>query len=284
MIADAVGLVSYKLRRARQLGTPRYARWLLLKRLGPGVVLTSELSDGLVIQHQPNGNVSRDLYLGQHECDVVDFFSHYLQPGMTVFDVGANIGVYSLVSAKRVGATGAVHCFEPTPTTFAQLKNNVALNGLSCVRVNQLAVCDRSGVSMLHLYRQDGMNSLARQDWVGPPMGEVQVPTISLDEYVRENRIPRVDLLKMDVEGAELAVLQGARELLTGASPPVVVCEFADRTTRAFGYRADDIRAFLERLDYRFFRWNPDAASLVPETRQPNYRLYANLVCMSGRG
>ncbi len=279
---DMVEMIKHKLMRVRQLATVRYVRWLLIRRLRPGAILTTQIGDGVTIQYLPRGNVSRDLYLGQFEHDVVDFLSHYLKPGMVVFDVGANIGVYSLLSAKYVGDHGAVHAFEPTPETFARLCANAELNGFTYIHLNQLAVAEKHGTSMLHLYEQNGMNSLAAQDWAGKPLGQVMVKTISLDEYVSAKDLPRVDLLKVDVEGAELSVLKGAYGLVSGANPPVVLCEFADKTTCNFSYQATSIRDFLETRGYRLYRWDSRVSSLTPEPRRPNYRLYANLVCIKG--
>src|SRR5438445_1625351 len=275
-------MVKYKLSRIRQLANPRYASWMFLSRFRSECPLRTRLRDELFIEYLPRGNVSRDLYLGQFEEDVTDFFVHYLRPGMVVIDVGANIGVYSLLSAKYVGERGAVHAFEPTPDTFAQLCTNAALNRLSCIRTNRLAVSDKSGTSSLYLYNQNAMNSLAMQDWVGSAVGQVQVDTVSLDEYVRAAELGRVDLLKVDAEGAELRVLQGAVELLERPKSPVVVCEFADKTTRNFGYEAAAIREYLENLGYRLFRWSRRSATLLPEPARADYELYANLICTKG--
>lgn len=277
---DMVEMLKYKLRRVRDLATPRYVHWLFLHRFRSGVALTQQLCNSVTIRYLPQGNVSRDLYLGQFEQETIDFFSHHLRPGMIVFDVGANIGVYSLLSADYVGKRGAVHSFEPTPNTFAQLQVNVKLNGFACIHLNQLAVAEQSGTSNLFLYKQNAMNSLSRQDWVGTPLGQVAVETISLDEYIDAEGLDTVNLLKLDVEGAELGVLKGARRLLSGPNPPVVVCEFADKTTSNFGYRAADLRDYLAGFGYQFFRWNSKSRSLVPETLRSSYEIYANLVCI----
>ncbi len=277
---DMLAMARYKLVRVRQLATLRYARWLMLQRFRPTEVQTSRLYDDVTIQYLPQGNVSRDLYLGHFEHDVMDFIRHYLKPGMTVFDVGANIGIYSLLSARLVCEQGFVHAFEPTPATMDRLKANLALNQFTWVFANELAVTDRAGRAKLHLYEQNAMNSLARQDWVGNAVGQVEIATISLDEYVRVRSIPRVHLLKIDVEGAELFVFKGARNLLSSLNPPVVLCEFADKTARGFGYEANAIRDFLEEFGFRFFRWNLKSQCLVPEPKRPNYKLYANLICM----
>jgi len=279
-VSEIVEMVKYKLRRIRDLATPRYMQWLLIQRFCSGATLTVQLDRDITIQYLPTGNVSRDLYLGQIEDDVVEFLKWYLRPGMVAMDIGANIGIYSLLIAKYVGASGSVHAFEPTPRTFEQLCANYELNGFTCVQLNQLAVADKSGTSTFYLYNQCGMNSMRRQDWVGKPLEQIVVETISLDEYVLAKNLQRVDLLKIDVEGAELTVFKGARSLLCSLNPPVVVCEFADKTTRNFGYQTASLRDYLESLGYQLFRWNSESGRLVPEPIRPNYEIYANLVCI----
>lgn len=276
---EIVEMTKHKLMRFRQLATLRYVHWLFLQRFRPEILLTTQMYDGVRIQYLPRGDVSRDLYLGQYEPDVIDFLSHYLKPGMIMLDVGANIGVYTLLSAKIVGEHGSVHAFEPTPKTFAQLHANIELNGFTCVHINRLAVTEKAGTSTLYLYEQNAMNSLFIQNWVGKPLGRVEVETISLDQYINTNDLPRVDLLKLDVEGAELGVLKGALKLLAGLNSPVIICEFADRTASAFGYKATAIRDFLAPLGYQFYRWDSVTSSLVPEPNRPNYKIYANLIC-----
>ena len=276
---DIGEMVRYKLRRVRDLARPSYVRWRFLKRFRADEPLVAQV-EGVTIQYLPVGNVSRDLYLGQFERDVVEFLSEYLKPGMVVVDVGANIGIYSMLSAKCVGPRGTVHAFEPTPESFAQLRTNVELNKFSCLRLNQLALADEAGTSTLYLYEQNAMNSLSQQDWVGKALGQVVVNTNTLDEYLLAENVRQVDLLKIDAEGAEMAVLKGAEHLLSGPHSPVVVCEFTDKTTRNFGYRAAELREHLEKLGYNLFRWNVKSKRLIPEPMRQNYEIYANIVCI----
>jgi FkbM family methyltransferase len=220
------------------------------------------------------------LFLGQMEQDVVAFFQAFLQPGNVVLDLGANVGVFTLLGAKYVGRSGQVHAFEPTPGTFAQLRANVELNNCACVRLNQLAVADKPAKSTFFVYAQCGMNSMRRQEWVGAPIEEITVDAVSVDDYVDVHGLNRVDLIKIDVEGAELMVLDGASRVLTGPNAPVLICEFTNKTTSGFGYRAAAIRERLESLGYRLYRWNCKERRLVSEPVARNYEIYANLVCM----
>ncbi len=269
----------YKIRRARELASAKYLAWLFLSRLRPGVKLTCRLVDKVELEFSARGNVSRDLFLGVFEPDVVDFFDCWVRPGMTVMDVGANIGVYSVLAAQRVGPTGAVHSFEPTSQSAQQLRRNLELNGLTWVKVNEVAASDRSSRASLYMYDQNAMNSLTAQMWVGRPTSIVDVDTVSLDDYVLQNAIERVDLIKLDVEGAELRVVNGARKLFASEPGPVVVCEFADCTAQAFGYKASALRDYLGTFGYEFYRWNLRERRLVEEL-SIDFKHYANLICL----
>jgi len=279
-MADLAEKLKYKLRRVRELGTPRYFRWLCLQRFYPNTPLATQLCDDITIRYSPRGNVSRDIYIGQFEHDVVSFLKQYVCPGMVVMDLGANVGVYTLLCAKFVGEKGQVHSFEPTPFTFQQLQNNVHLNRFSWVHLNELAVSATAGQCSFFVYEQCGMNSMNKQAWVGKPLRQIMVNTISLDEYVEARNMTRIDLIKMDVEGAELQVLKGGKNLLSGPNAPVLICEFTDKTTSNFGYQTSVLRENLEAFGYKLFRWSSTKRQLINEPLRRDYEIYANLVCV----
>jgi FkbM family methyltransferase len=164
---------------------------------------------------------------------------------------------------------------------FAKLSANVAANGfLDRVRLNQLAVSDRGGIADLHT-AGEGLGayaSLGRPIW-NRGGGVVQVPTITLDQYLRDRPCRRVNVLKMDVEGAEMAVLRGARDLLTGKCPPLIICEFSDPAASGSGHSTGDLRDALEDLGYRLHRFDSLHGRLELEPRRPRYD-YANLVAI----
>ena len=108
-----------------------------------------------------------------------------LKPGMTFFDVGANIGIYSLLAANRMGMTGAIHAFEPTPRTATRLATNVSLNGFqNIIKINQVALSDSRGIARLYISDEQVLNSLATVSGQS-----ISVPTKTLDEYVEETRV-----------------------------------------------------------------------------------------------
>ncbi len=146
-----------------------------------------------------------------------------IKSGMTVVDVGAHIGLISVVAAKQVGKTGTVHCFEPTPRTFDILKTNVSLNDLEgTVVLNQMAVTDKKGIVALGLYEIYGHNTIFPD---GDSKTVIEVESESLDNYFDSNT--KVDVVKIDAEGAEPIVLKGMQKIISDNPEIKIFIEFA---------------------------------------------------------
>lgn len=179
------------------------------------------------------------------------FFRQALRPGDCVLDIGANVGYYSLLAASLVGPGGSVHAFEPCVTVLARLQQNVALNPQAAVTIHPLALADRvqSAPFFIASDRHTGLSSL--RDLGAKTQRVADVPTAPLDD-LRE-KLPPVRLVKLDVEGAELQVLQGARELLTRDQPDLLL-ELTDAFLRQLGGSAQQVCELLTRLGYSLYR------------------------------
>jgi len=151
--------------------------------------------------------------LGWYELRTTELFLQLLQKGFTVIDVGANVGFFTLLAAKLVEKEGTVLAFEPEPTSFSLLSGSVLRNNFSNVKLSQKCVSDIDGRRTLYLSstKHRGMHSIIR-DSGGT---SVTVPSTRLDTEVSRLGIGHVDLLKIDVEGAEPEVLGGAQKLLS---------------------------------------------------------------------
>lgn len=173
-------------------------------------------------------------------------FRQLLAPGQVVIDVGANIGYYALTAALGVGPSGRVVAFEPGPAPAARLRENAALNGLSNLEVREAAVADRAGRLALHLGEDSEANSLFD---AGPDaVGQVEVQVVTLDEQVAE--LERIDLIKIDAEGAEVSVIRGAHRLLSGPNAPALIVEANPVTLRAANESVESLRDELESRGY----------------------------------
>ena len=191
---------------------------------------------------------------GVYEVQAVDFVLERLKPGATFVDVGANIGVFALPAARRVGRSGRVIAIEPSPFVFPYLKRNIALNELSNVRSVQCAAHSRDGET-IPFYEAPvehfGMGSLGAQFHDSP----VPVLCRTLDQILNEEQIEKVDVMKVDVEGFEAAVFEGAEELLAGDKAPLVLFEFCDwAENRLPGGSVGDAQRVLKRCGYQIWR------------------------------
>lgn len=185
------------------------------------------------------------------------FYIRQLRPGMVVFDVGANVGELSLLFSRFVGPSGRVHAFEASAKVFANLIRVLEATQRRNVVANHLAVCDRPGEVVLHCYDAafSAFNSMADRPLAayGVQAGEralERVPAATLDSYCRKYEISRIDLLKVDVEGAELQVLQGAAHMLGERRIACLTLEFG-QTTFDMGNRPEQIADLLRRAGYR---------------------------------
>lgn len=151
------------------------------------------------------------------------FVRRYLKPGMVFFDVGSNVGYYTLLAAPIVGKNGKVHAFEPVSEQHADLRANVERNQLQNVVPERLIVTDRAGTMEINLGAEDngGTGSVALVYRADRPTERVDCTT--LDAYLREHGVTRLDMLKIDVEGHEPFVLRGMTETLRSLRPLLLV-------------------------------------------------------------
>ncbi len=164
-------------------------------------------------------------YDERHE---IRLLQRLLRPGDCFWDVGANIGYYTLTAAGLVGSAGRVVAFEPAAPAWQALNENVALNPSRAVRLVRLALSDHSGQAILHrraAYADGGASLILRH---GYHQETETVATLSLDDFLAQSGEPPPTFLKIDVEGHEARVLAGAHRLLAGPQPPLILIEMND--------------------------------------------------------
>ncbi|MBW1975522.1 MAG: FkbM family methyltransferase [Deltaproteobacteria bacterium] len=207
-------------------------------------------------------------YQGFSEPETADFILRFLKPGMVFVDIGAHIGEYTLLGAHEVGLKGEVHAFEPHPSIFQILKQNIEFNGLTNVVLNNCAVCESEREREFELCAEASVSSLKRNSvHSGVETTIIRTQSIRMDTYW-EGRNKKIDLVKIDVEGAEMLVFLGAEKLLNLArgEAPVWIFECsADNYTR-FGYRPPDLFGLLQRYGYGIWRLSYTRQQLVEAT------------------
>jgi FkbM family methyltransferase len=223
--------------------------------------------DGLVLESVFGNDLSHCLYVGG-EVDPNEFFflSEILNAGMTALDVGANEGLYTLFFRRRVGLQGLVIAVEPSKRERARLERNLSLNGFSDVRIVAAALSDRSGSAQLHVAEDDhaGHNTLGgfAAGWVKSARDEA-VPLVTLDALVEAQGIRRIDVIKLDIEGAELAALRGAVALLK-RDHPILLFEVMEESLQTQGTSAAELLNFVRGLGYALYEFSPETGSPVP--------------------
>jgi len=168
----------------------------------------------------------------------------FIQPGMTVVDVGANIGIYTRFFSKLTGESGRVHAFEPAPSNFKRLQENVG--HMANVSLNHAAIGDRSGT--IKLYVSAELNVDHRTFDSGDGREEIDVPVVSLDDYFLTGQ--RVDLIKIDVQGYELSVLQGAKRVLKENRDVKVLMEFWPYGIKKASVAPSDVIELIQSLGF----------------------------------
>jgi len=170
-------------------------------------------------------------WLGIHELAIQEYLVRELKAGDVFCDVGANAGFFSLLGSRCVGSEGRVFAFEPLVEDARSIRAQLHLNDVSHCTVVEAAVADRSGWIEFCEGAESSTGHVNPREGQGSGVSSIQVKAITLDDFLKTS--PPPDFIKMDVEGAELLVLCGARRMLAGKRPPKMLIEFhSDRLRR----------------------------------------------------
>jgi FkbM family methyltransferase len=196
---------------AERLISNRAIPWITRRAFRPGVQDVNGVR--MLIPEPPRfgGGGEFHMALGTYEHRELQFVLSHLRPGDWFLDVGAHIGYFSLPAAEKVGPGGRVIAIEPTPSSAALLRENVALNGFDRITVIEAAASDRTGTGSLTTSTTSTMWNTLETDTLAEVDGVVTVKVTTIDDLLAELGYPRVTLMKMDVEGHEENVLAGAR-------------------------------------------------------------------------
>ena len=183
----------------------------------------------------------------------VRLLERLLKPGMAFVDVGANIGYFSLLAAKLVGPAGRVYAFEPDEENFSLLQQNIELNNLHNIVAVKKGISDKIGQTIL--YRD--LENPCRHSLAPKPNGEtVMIETTTLDNFFAD--LGQIDFIKVDVEGAEPAVLQGMKKLVQINPRLILLTEFYPQAINKFGSSPEKYLNDLKKLDFSLFGISED--------------------------
>ncbi len=234
-------------------------------------------------EHMSQRFMLNDLTAGRlYEGETSNFIGSILQPGDTFIDIGAHVGYFSMLAAQLVGPTGAVFSFEPEPRNFSHFLEHIEANGVSNVRPMHMAVgaspsvadffvnADNDGGHALWEVGRHPFNERSRET---PTTRKVFVT--SLDTIFHGRDMRTLKAIKIDAEGAEFAILVGARELLRRSRVPFIIAEINRFGLQSMGASERHVRSVMEELGYETYLFQPGQSfiqRLQPdETPQTDY-------------
>lgn len=187
----------------------------------------------------------------EYEPETVQEFLNVLRQGDVVVDVGACIGFYSLLAAGKVGETGHVYAFEPAPATFEILNANIGLNAFDNITAIKKAVTDKAGGAQMHLLGSLA-NSLFKSN-KDPDGKTVTVETTSLDCFFQPNEalIPKIRVIKLDAEGAEILALHGMQTVIERAESLSLICELRRDTLEMAKSEPKELLELLQEFNFK---------------------------------
>jgi FkbM family methyltransferase len=213
-----------------------------------------------------DSELCRLIYYRHFESVEREFLNRFLRPGDVFIDVGANVGIYTLIAAIRVGPSGQVIAFEPSTTSYERLVDNVRLNNFPHVSCQKLALSDDEGESILmqSVDGYDAWNSLAKPT-MGQSFTNERVCLMPWTKFAREHGlVGSTRMMKIDVEGWEARVLAGGEEIFSRTDAPVLQVEFTGNAAKAACSSCRELYRMLESLNYRMFAYAPERKALRP--------------------
>ena len=206
---------------------------------------------------------------------------HYLRHDDRVFDIGTNMGFYTVWMSRFIDQTGKIHCFEPDGKNYKRLESNISLNQLAgFTKSNQCAVSDHEGLLMFTEGR-DGENHISYSELESA----VKVQSVTLDKYVVLQGIKQIAYMKIDVEGFELHVLKGAVELLKHKQVDIIQLEINQQLNNA-GTTVNDLVHFLYSYGYTLHKYDVSSRFLMPvqyTQQRENYFAIADIQKVNSR-
>jgi FkbM family methyltransferase len=214
-----------------------------------------------------------------HDLGDLRFLWTNLKPGSVFLDIGAHHGIYSIVAARKLGTNGTVVAFEPSSREYRRLRLHLRLNRLHSVRAEPLALGSATSTrTFFQITSGDTTRGGLQPPVSSDRVSEISVETTRLDDYVSQSSLKRVDLVKLDVEGGEREVLEGA-SLVLAKFRPIFICEVLDATTQAWGYNAREIILMLQNYGFNWFEICLDG-SIVPHQIKDDYPEIRNYVAV----
>ncbi|MEP0751942.1 FkbM family methyltransferase [Trichocoleus sp. Lan] len=207
----------------------------------------------------------------------MEFWRNWVKPGMTVIDVGANVGVYTFSAALKVGSEGCVLAVEPFSGCVRCLQETCRINELSWVQVCAGAASDRNGTARLSLHTASELNEIVSSDAEATNQHGAfeEVDCFSLDSLIERENVKQVDFLKIDAEGHEMKVLEGSSQILSEFAPAILYENIAGNKSSNLA-----VADFLTSRGYQLFRYQPYLQQLIPVNSAEDLQGRLNIIAL----
>ena len=230
----------------------------LIKSAIPDYLETSEWK---LILDKDDVAMSGYLALGSYEPETIKHFKDSLKEGATAVDIGTNIGYYTIIAGKKIGPRGKVFAYEPNKDSFSLLKQNIEINNFCNVTPLNIALSDSSGERVLYFGDNKCTHSFADNRKTGKNQ---VVTTDTLDNSLKKYGSPRVDVIKMDIEGAEILALEGMTETIERSPGLIIFTEFYPKAIKRLGKSPIKFLERFRELNFSIFIISEDKKGLIP--------------------
>lgn len=197
--------------------------------------------------------VDKRLYLNSFEFANLLFYQSILERNMIIFDVGANIGIYSLIASKKIGENGKVFSFEPSAWAYERINKNLNLNSCRNVEVFKVGVSNHSDIVSFYKCDDDAFNSILNKQ-MRKCIEEIKIDVLTIDDFCNKKQIKKLNVLKIDVEGADYLVLKGADNVISNFHP-IILCEY-NKFLETIKDDINEMITFLNSKEYNVYEIN----------------------------
>ena len=220
------------------------------------------------------------LIFGCYDAELHRALEQIVKPGNVCFDIGANMGEMTLHMAQLAGPSGAVHAFEPIPRIHDRLEKNIRRNGLKNVHLHRFALSNTNGTcriaSALSTQDNQGLASIVNTDDKALTQRE-EIAVRTLDDFVRENSIARIDVMKIDIQGAEMFLLEGGKKVF-GEMAPDLFIEISPQDLKGAGFDSRDLCRALQEYGYTLVELRNMKRTLSADDMAPDFHA-TNVYC-----
>ena len=236
--------------------------------------------NGASLKLYKDSSLSPNLNRGDFEFHEIRFINDFLQHKDTFIDIGANIGYFSMIASKCVGDEGKIHSFEPTKKTYDRLLESIKLNQANNVSAHKIALSNISEEREFTISNDgfDAYNSLGKPSEGSDFIKEI-VHTKPFDTVIEEKNISTPSLIKIDVEGWEMPVIEGMKNLLNKKDAPVLMVEFTEDNANLAGFSCSDLYDLISNFNYSMYKYNWVRNELVKQENK-EYYTYTNLIAI----